>query len=104
MVEFVEKVGAENLRFALNTGHAAMAGENLAKSVSIAGNLLGMVLFSAPKVDSFGQKYDAHLPVHTAQIDLTPVKDVDVKGVKVLDADYSSWDETYRDLRFLVLS
>jgi hypothetical protein len=96
MIEFIEKVGAENLRFALNTGHAMMAGETPAESVSIAGNLLGMVLFSVPKADSFGQKYDAHLPIHTAQIDLAPLKDV--KGIKVLDAGYLSWDETYQDI------
>jgi sugar phosphate isomerase/epimerase len=95
-IEFIEKVNAENLRFALNTGHIAMAGEKTAECVAAAGNLLGLVLLSASKVDSFGQKYDAHLPIHTAEVDLAPIKKV--KVIKVLDADYPTWDDAYRDI------
>jgi hypothetical protein len=99
MVEFIEKVNAGNLRFALNTSHLSMAGETLAECVSATENLLGVVLLSAPNVDSFGQKYDAHLPIHTAQIDLSPVKKI--KAIKILDADYATWDETYQDIRMV---
>ena len=100
MIAFIEKVNAKNLHFALNVGHATMLRESLAEAISVAGKQLGLILLSAPKVDSFGQPYDAHLPIHAAEIDLAPIGNmIDATVPVVFDADYSSWDETYRDLR-----
>ena len=104
MLAFIDQVNAENLRFALNVGHAAMAGEDLAECISLAGRRLGLVLISAPKVDAFGQTYDAHLPIHAAPLDLLPLTALHGRVPMVLDADYASWDETYRDLHRLSVS
>jgi hypothetical protein len=97
MLCFIDKVNASNLRFALNAAHAVMMGEKVAKLIAAAGDRLGLVLLSAPRVDAFGQQYDAHLPIHTADWDPAPLKALNVP--LVLDADYRSWDDTYRDIK-----
>lgn len=97
MLAFIEKIDAPNLRFAVNTAHLMMIGEKLQDAIAAAGDRLGLVLLSAPYTDAFGQHYDAHLPIHGADPDLSPLKARTVPVV--LDADYSAWDDVYHDLR-----
>ena len=67
-------VGATNLDYALNTGHATMDGETLAEAVAaiVASSAkLGCILVSAPTADRFEQSYDTHTPVAAAGLDLS---------------------------------
>ncbi len=87
---------AGNLRFALNTSHVAMLGEDLGQALAAAGDRLGLVLISAPRRDLFGQVYDAHAPVSQAGLELAALQAYpDVP--QVLDAYYASQDEEYAD-------
>jgi len=96
MLAFIAEVGAPNLRFALNTGHVAMAGEQLDDVVALTGERLGLVLLSAPSVDLFGQTYDAHAPLHAGGLDLSALAGL-MAVPQVLDAHYRTVDEEYLD-------
>jgi hypothetical protein len=96
MLAFVGQVGAPNLRFALNTGHCRMLGEDLADTLARAGDRLGMILISAPRRDRFGQVYDAHAPAHDAGLDLAPLR-ARPQVPQALDAIYPTQDDEYLD-------
>ena len=100
--EFVDKVGAANLRVAINTGHLAMRqDESLADAIAAAGERLGMVLLCAPAKDLFGQTYDAHLPLSDGDVDIAPLTAIGGQATLVLDATYRDWDAVYADLALL---
>lgn len=73
-LEFIAQVGADNLRFVLNLGHAYMTGEAVAEVIAAAGARLGMILICAPHGDIFRQLVDAHGPVATAGANLDKYK------------------------------
>jgi len=99
-LEFISAAGADNLRLALNTCHLALAGESLESALTLAGDRLGAVLFSAPKYDLYGQGYDAHAPLCTNNWKMPDIETT--AGVlQVLDADYADWDEEYLDLQII---
>jgi hydroxypyruvate isomerase len=98
-VEFIAALGRGNLSFALDLAHVLQCGEGLAETLALAADRLGAVLLSAPVTDLFGQPYDAHAPLHTADADLSPLAALTVP--QILDARYTSWDEVYQDLRAL---
>jgi len=95
VIEFIAQVGAPNLRFALNTGHAAMSGEAVAEAWQAAGERLGLVLLCAPGRDLFDQAYDSHAPLAGSGLDLGPVRGSAVG--QVLDGDYQDQDQEYLD-------
>jgi sugar phosphate isomerase/epimerase len=95
---FLDKVQAPNLRLALDVGHATWNGESLSDVVKMAGDRLGMVLYSAPRRDLFGQVYDAHLPVSESGLDLSAVNGLSGL-IQILDGIYSDPDAEYRDCR-----
>ena len=96
---FIDEIDADNLRFALNTGHTMMCGESIEQVIELAGARLGIVLVSAPVTDDLGQTYDMHAPVAGSGLDLSALTS---SGVPIVfDADYQSWDEVYRDVRLL---
>ena len=95
---FLDEVSEPNLRLAIDTGHAAWNGESLPDTVRSAGDGLGMVLYSAPRRDMFGQVYDAHAPVAESGLDLSAV--TALTGIpQVLDGCYQDQDAEYRDWR-----
>jgi hypothetical protein len=97
MIDFIRGVGAPNLRLALNTGHAAMAGEDLRGAVQRGRDLLGAVLLCGARRDAFGQPYDAHEPVHRSGMDLSAL--AGLEGVLfILDGVYANHDDEYLDL------
>lgn len=98
IAEFITKVGAPNLRLAVNTGHGAMSDESPAEAREAGDKhpgMLGMVLYSAPARDGLGQTYDAHRPVWGSGLKTAPLAALDVP--QVLDADYPDLDAEYRD-------
>ncbi len=100
VLEFVDRVGASNLRLALNTGHAQWMQEPLDLVIKTAGDRLGMILHSALQRDAFGQVYDAHAPVAGSEMDIAPLRQI--AGIpQVLDAIYPDLDAEYRDCRFV---
>jgi len=99
MVEFVDKVGAANLKLAINTGHVMMSGEKIKDAVAAVGDRLGLVLLSSSGSDNFGQTYDTHAPIHGGQVDLAAIKKTTVP--RVFDADYRSWDEIFADIQLI---
>lgn len=100
-VEFIGKVDAGNLRFALNTGHAAMTGEDVAEVLASAGGQLGMILICAPRRDIFCQTFDAHAPVSAAETKAYKFDPAPLRAYRhvpqALDADYAGHDEEYSD-------
>lgn len=97
-LSFVDRVGAANLKVAVDTGHAAWNGEVLGDVVKAAGVRLGLVLHSAPRRDSYGQVYDAHLPIAGSGLDVSAVSGL--PGIpQVLDGVYADIDAEYRDCR-----
>ncbi|MBU4199001.1 MAG: sugar phosphate isomerase/epimerase [Verrucomicrobia bacterium] len=108
-VEFIGKVNAGNLRFALNTGHAAMTGEDVTEVLASAGEQLGMILVCAPRRDIFGQPVDAHCPVSAAETKASQpavIGNLSLPKLRayrhipqILDADYANHDEEYLDCR-----
>jgi len=96
MLEFIGHVGASNLRFALNVGHAVMTREEIGAILTVAGDRLGMVLLCAPRRDMFGQFYDAHAPLYAGGVDILPLAGW-AHVLRVLDGDYQSPDEEYLD-------
>jgi hypothetical protein len=95
----VESSGDCRLDFALNTGHAAMTKESLGDILAAAGDHLGMVLLCGSSRDILAQDYDAHTPLHESDMDVRPLKAT--KCPWILDADYGSWNEVYRDCSLL---
>ena len=102
MLGFVGEVGATNLRYALNTGHATMYGQTLVEaveSVRAATASLGCVLVNASAADAFGQSYDAHKPVVDSGLDLSPLRGLAEEALVIFDARYTGWDDIYGDVR-----
>ena len=95
---FADKVGAPNLKLALNTCHSAMSGEELPEALAAAGSRLGLVLLSTPGRDQLAQAYDAHRPLWGSKPKLAALSAC--RGVPmVLDADYPDQDAEYRDAK-----
>ena len=101
MKQFAEDIGAENLRLAVDTGHVCMSEEALSDSVATAGDALGAVLLHAPATDVLGQTYDAHLPVHTVDMDLSAVAGAGNDVLTIFNAEYAGWNDIYADIRKL---
>jgi hypothetical protein len=95
-LDFIREVGASNLRLALNTGHLALAGDTLEEALAQAGDLLGMVLLSAPAWDIFDHGYDAHFPLQGSGLDLSALR-AHPGLTHVLDACCRNQDEEYLD-------
>ena len=96
---FIENIGDDNLRFALNTGHAMMCGESIEHILELAGTRLGIILVSAPVTDNLGQTYDMHAPIAASGPAVSRVTSSEVPIV--FDADYTTWDDVYQDVRFI---
>lgn len=97
-LQFLEKVQSANLKLALDVGHSAWNGESLSTAVQLAGSRLGMILYSAPRRDLFGQVYDAHDPIASSGLDVSAV--TGLTGIpQVLDGVYADPDAEYRDCR-----
>jgi hypothetical protein len=98
--EFLDAVGHENLRIALNTGHLLIAGEDPGAAVATAGTRLGAVLFSSPTRDRYGQWYDSHSPFSGDHIPKSVFGDpADRDDVLfILDGDYLDIDSAYPSL------
>ncbi|MDE0448098.1 MAG: TIM barrel protein [Spirochaetaceae bacterium] len=100
VLDLVAEIGQPNLRYALNVGHLWPGAELPDEMIALAGERLGAVLLSAPRVDSAGQVYDAHLPVHGSGIDPAPLSAAgDV--LFIFDAIYPDWDAEYLDAQAL---
>jgi len=95
---FLDKIPATNLRLAIDVGHSAWNGQTLAEVAKAAGDRIGVVLYSAPSKDIFGQVYDAHAPVANSGVDLSAVSTLtDVP--QVLDGCYPDQNAEYADCR-----
>jgi sugar phosphate isomerase/epimerase len=94
------EAGSPNLRVAVNTGHAAMAAEDVRAALEAAGDRLGAVLVSAASRDRFGQWYDAHLPVAGRELDLAAVRGLARRDdlLFILDGAHARIDDAYADL------
>lgn len=99
IVEFIERLNEPNLRFALNTGHAALTGESCADIVRQAADQLGMIIYSAEQTDRFGQSYDVHGPLDSMEPSMLALTELAVP--QVIDTPYACWDDVYRSLRSL---
>ncbi|MDE0025699.1 MAG: TIM barrel protein [Spirochaetaceae bacterium] len=100
VLDLVAEIGQPNLRYALNVGHLWPGAELPDEMIALAGERLGAVLLCAPRVDSAGQVYDAHLPVHGSGIDPAPLSAAgDV--LFIFDAIYPDWDAEYLDAQAL---
>jgi sugar phosphate isomerase/epimerase len=90
VLALISEVGADNLRFALNTSRI-----NIREAISQAGDRLGLVLASAPgpTVPS------AQAPLSDGGVDLGALKGLQVPVV--LDAVYTQPDEVFRDVKAL---
>ncbi|MDD5704758.1 MAG: TIM barrel protein [Kiritimatiellae bacterium] len=85
-LDFIQAVGAGNLRFALNTGHAVMTREDDWQQVkAMAGDRLRMLLLSAPRRDLFHQMLDAHVPIASVE---PLVEERDIRGDLSLPKDW----------------
>lgn len=99
-LEFLNLLGEEDLRFALNVGHAAITGEPLAEILAAAVGRLGIILLCAPAKDIFGQLYDAHRPLVGSGLDLSALASCRA-APQILDAVYASADEEHLDYRMV---
>ncbi len=95
MRQFVNEVGASNLRVAVDFGHGAQSEKPEAPDFSGA----SFVLVSAPLFDLYGRPFDAHLPLSGSALDLSLLAGVPAEAVIVYDAEYSGWDDIYRDTK-----
>jgi len=87
----------DNLRFALNTGHAALTNESIDELITAAGSTLGAVLICAPQRDLFDQTYDAHSPAAGSGLDLSALTRLPDTILQILDAVYPNHDAEYLD-------
>jgi hypothetical protein len=88
VLSLINEVGADNLRFALNTSRI-----NVKDAISQAGDRLGIVLASAP-----GKTVpESQAPVSDGGVDLAALKTLQVPVV--LDAVYSGADDVFRDVK-----
>ncbi|MBQ8683542.1 MAG: hypothetical protein IJ518_03380 [Clostridia bacterium] len=65
------------------------------------------LFISAPVIDRFDQRYDAHRPVYSAEAGEEIRRSVEAAGdmdFTVMAAEYRNWDEVIRDYRFIFLS
>jgi hypothetical protein len=115
-LEFITAGEADNLRFALHTGHLTISGEDFTAALKLAKPVLGAVLIAASGSsscrDMFNQPYDTHdassgdavsqASTAGSGIDLSPlfgkVGEYAMAPI-ILDGTYSSWDEEYRAVR-----
>ena len=97
MVKFIRAVDRPNVRLALNTGHLDLYWEKLEDALKTVEPLLGLVLLCGTQHDIYGQRYDAHAPVHQSDLKLSLLAPLAVP--MVFDGIYSSWDDEYRDLQ-----
>jgi len=95
-LQWLDRVGAMNLNFAVNT--TSLAGKSIsAEMVVRLKDKLGFWLIAAPRRDAAGKLWDAHAPIHSA-----PNMDWLKKSLAlfpntptVLDAIYANQDEEY---------
>lgn len=99
MITFINEIKKDNLFFALNTAHVIQSGETFSKIIGRARKRLGSILLSAHQVDSFGQRTDTHIPIHSAEPDISSVQGARVP--LIFDAVYENWNEIYRDIEFM---
>jgi hypothetical protein len=90
VLALINEVGADNLRFALNTSRT-----NVKAAIAQAGDRLGIVLACAP-----GKTVpSAQAPVSDGGVDLAALKALQVPVI--LDAVYGGSDEVFRDVKAL---
>ena len=99
LLGFMDEVAHEALRFSLSLSHALLCAEDPRALLRLAGTRLGSVLLSLPRCDEFGQTYDAHLPICRGHADVDLRAFEGLRVPLILNADYGSWDEVYRDVR-----
>ena len=97
MRQFVKEVGATNLRVAVDLGHGAQSEKPEAPDFEG----VSFVLVSAPLFDLFGRPFDAHLPVAGSGIDLSALAGAPAEAVIAYDAEYSGWEDIYRDTKVI---
>jgi hypothetical protein len=102
MVKFILAVDRPNVRLALNTGHLDLYWEKLDEALKKVEPLMGLVLLCGAQRDLYGQRYDAHTPVHQSDLDLSLLASCPVP--MVFDGIYSNGDEEYRDVQRTALT
>lgn len=102
MLKFILAVDRPNVRLALNTGHLDLYWEKLDEALKKVEPLMGLVLLCGAQRDLYGQRYDAHTPVHQSDLDLSLLASCPVP--MVFDGIYSNWDEEYRDVQRTALT
>jgi len=90
ILRIIDETKADNLKFALNTATASVP-----DAIGLAGNRLGLVLVSAP----FKNIPLTQGPVANGDVNIKALKAVQVP--LVLDADYASPDEEFKDVQAL---
>jgi hypothetical protein len=91
ILRIIDATRADNLKFALNTADAA----NVPDAIALAGNRLGMVLVSAPSQNIPLTQG----PIANGDVNINALKNLKVPVV--LDAEYASPDEEFRDEQIL---
>jgi hypothetical protein len=91
ILHIIDATRADNLKFALNTTDAA----NVPDAIMLAGNRLGMVLVSAPSQNIPLTQG----PIAEGGVNINALKNLKVPVV--LDAEYASPDEEFRDEQIL---
>lgn len=104
-IAFLDRVGAANLRLALNTALLLDQGVGREKLASVR-NRIGMWLLSAPAYDAAGAAWNLHAPVAGTQWEQRTAELVSIapSAPVVFDSVYRNPDEEYRDARALAHS
>jgi hypothetical protein len=89
ILRIIDATQADNLKFALNTA------ANVPDAIALAGNRLGMVLVSAPSQNIPLTQG----PIANGDVNINALKNLKVPVV--LDAEYASPDEEFRDEQIL---
>ncbi|MFA5089268.1 MAG: TIM barrel protein, partial [Candidatus Omnitrophota bacterium] len=103
MLSFISEVAAPNLKFVLNLCHLLMSQSDLKSEFRKVRDICSVVLVSVPGKDSLSQTYDAHLPV-TGSLFEKAIRDflsLTNKKAIALDAEYSSGDDEFKDIRMV---
>ena len=87
VLRLIDELGADNLRFALNTSCA-----DVKDSLKQAGDRLGMVLVSAPD----RLMPEIQRPVRNSGVDLSALRAL--KAPVVLDGEYAGPDDVFKDV------
>lgn len=102
-VQFIDKVGVNNLRLAASIGLLLAQKADPKDIAELIKGKIGLWLLGTPEFDIGGHLWNVHAPLATGdwESEITKFLSLAPQVPIVLDAVYHSWDDVYRDLQIL---